>query len=151
MLRSRENGSAGIDLRLLQAAVEATGEAILITTADLDEPGPVIVYANPAFTKLSGYDAAEAVGRSPRFLQGEGTERTALDRTRASLEAGEAFQGEALNYRKDGTAYRVEWLITPVREATAASRTGSRRSATSPSAAPARTGRRCWCASCTTG
>lgn len=103
------------DPRLLQAAVEATGEAILITTSDLDEPGPVIVYANPAFTKLSGYDATEAVGRSPRFLQGPGTDRTALDRTRAALEAGEAFQGEAVNYRKDGTTYRVEWLITPVR------------------------------------
>ena len=116
MSRAGENGSVGIDLRLLQAAVEATGEAILITTADIDEPGPVIVYANPAFTKLSGYDATEAVGRSPRFLQGEGTDRTALDRTRASLEAGEAFLGEALNYRKDGTSYRVEWLITPVRD-----------------------------------
>ncbi|MCJ2086707.1 PAS domain-containing protein [Methylobacterium sp. E-005] len=106
-----------IDLRLLRAAVEATGEAILITTADLDEPGPVIVYANPAFTKLSGYDAAEVVGRSPRFLQGPATDRAALDRTRAALKAGEAFQGEALNYRKDGTTYQVEWLITPVRDA----------------------------------
>jgi PAS domain S-box-containing protein len=105
-----------MDLRLLQAAVEATGEAILITTADLDEPGPVIVYANPAFTKLSGYEAREVVGRSPRFLQGEGTDRAALERTRASLMAGEPFQGEALNYRKDGSTYMVEWLITPVRD-----------------------------------
>ncbi|WP_419545579.1 HWE histidine kinase domain-containing protein [Methylobacterium oryzae] len=105
-----------MDLRLLQAAVEATGEAILITTADLDEPGPVIVYANPAFTRLTGYDAREVVGRSPRVLQGEGTDRPALDRTRASLMAGEPFQGEALNYRKDGSTYIVEWLITPVRD-----------------------------------
>ncbi|MFC6791260.1 HWE histidine kinase domain-containing protein [Methylobacterium komagatae] len=117
MSRAGEDGADGIDLRLLRAAVEATGEAILITTADLDEPGPVILYANPAFTKLSCYEAEEAVGRSPRFLQGPGTDRAALDRTRASLEAGEAFQGEALNYRKDGTTYRVEWLITPVHNA----------------------------------
>ncbi|MEE7441869.1 histidine kinase [Methylobacterium oryzae] len=110
------DGSGGVDLRLLQAAVEATGEAILITTADLDEPGPVIVYANPAFTRLTGYDAREVVGRSPRVLQGEGTDRPALDRTRASLMAGEPFQGEALNYRKDGSTYIVEWLITPVRD-----------------------------------
>lgn len=117
MSRIGDDKPVGVDLRLLQAAVEATGEAILITTADLDEPGPVIVYANPAFTTLSGYDAAEVVGRSPRFLQGEGTDRAALDRTRAALQAGEAFQGEALNYRRDGTTYRVEWLITPVRDA----------------------------------
>jgi PAS domain S-box-containing protein len=76
--RAGDEEADGIDLRLLRAAVEATGEAILITTADLDEPGPVIVYANPAFTKLSGYKAAEAVGRSPRFLQGPGTDRAAL-------------------------------------------------------------------------
>ncbi|MCJ2021809.1 PAS domain-containing protein [Methylobacterium sp. E-065] len=113
---AKDDGSVGVDLRLLRAAVDATGEAILITTADIDEPGPVIVYANPAFARLSGYDAAEVLGRSPRFLQGEATDRAALAPMRAALTAGEAFQGEALNYRKDGTTYTVEWLITPVRD-----------------------------------
>jgi PAS domain S-box-containing protein len=111
------DGSGGIDLRLLQAAVEAAGEAILITTSDLDEPGPTILYANPAFVRLTGYRTEEAVGRSPRFLQGPQTERAALDAARRSLTAGEAFQGEAFNYRKDGSTYRVEWLITPVWDA----------------------------------
>lgn len=110
------SGPGDIDLRLLKAAVEATGEAILITTADLDEPGPRIEYANGAFVRLSGYQLDEVIGRSPRFLQGLRTERAKLDRARASLECGEAFQGEALNYRKDGSTYIVEWLITPVRE-----------------------------------
>ncbi|MFK5595667.1 HWE histidine kinase domain-containing protein [Methylobacterium sp. HMF5984] len=104
-----------MDLRLLRAAVEAAGEAILITTADLDEPGPIIVYANPAFARMTGYEAHEVTGRSPRFLQGPGTDRALLEGTRAALTAGNAFQGETLNYRKDGTAYMVEWLITPVR------------------------------------
>ncbi|WP_071000362.1 HWE histidine kinase domain-containing protein [Methylobacterium sp. C1] len=106
-----------VDLRLLRAAVEASGEAILITSAELDEPGPRIEYANPAFTRMTGYAAHEVLGRSPRFLQGPGTERAELDRLRAALEAGEPGQGEALNYRKDGSTYVVEWLITPVREA----------------------------------
>ncbi len=112
-----ENGPGADDLRLLRAAVEATGEAILITTADLDEPGPRIVFANPAFTRLTGYTAHEVTGRSPRFLQGPQTDRATLDRIGAALSAGEAFQGEALNYRKDGSTYAVEWLITPVRNA----------------------------------
>ena len=112
-----ETGPGAADLRLLRAAVEASGEAILITSADLDEPGPRIEYANPAFTRMTGYEAAEVVGRSPRFLQGPGTEREPLARARAALEAGDAFQGEALNYRKDGSTYVVEWLITPVRGA----------------------------------
>jgi PAS domain S-box-containing protein len=105
------------DLEVLHAAVEASGEAILITSAERDEPGPRIEYVNPAFTRLTGYEAHEVLGRTPRLLQGPGTERVVLDRMRAALAAGEAFQGEALNYRKDGSTYMVEWLITPVRDA----------------------------------
>ena len=104
------------DAGVLLAAVEASGEAILITSADLSEPGPRIKYANPAFTAMTGYRADEVIGRTPRFLQGPATERAVLDRMRTALMAGEAFQGEALNYRKDGSSYMVEWLITPVRE-----------------------------------
>lgn len=103
------------DLRLLQAAVEASGEVILITTAELDEPSPRIVYANPAFTRMTGYELAEVLGRSPRLLQGPATDRKALDGLRASMQAGEPARGEAVNYRKDGSTYTVEWLITPVR------------------------------------
>jgi PAS domain S-box-containing protein len=65
---------------------------------------------------MTDYTLAEVVGRSPRLLQGPGTDRAALDRMRATLVAGEPYQGEALNYRKDGSTYMVEWLITPVRD-----------------------------------
>ncbi|MCJ2035580.1 HWE histidine kinase domain-containing protein [Methylobacterium sp. J-068] len=104
------------DPDVLLAAVEATGEAIIITSAVLDEPGPTIEYANAAFTRMTGYAADEVLGRSPRLLQGPLTDRAVLDRMRAAFLAGEAFQGEALNYRKDGTTYVVEWLITPLRD-----------------------------------
>ncbi|MBL7406405.1 PAS domain-containing protein, partial [Escherichia coli] len=79
------------------------GEAVLITSADLDAPGPYIEYANPAFTRMTGYEVREAIGRSPRFLQGPQTDAAVLDRMRAALKAGVAFQGEAVNYRKDGS------------------------------------------------
>lgn len=101
---------------LLLAAVQSTGEAILITSADLEEPGPRIEYSNPAFTRMTGYEAGEVLGRSPRFLQGPLTNQAALDRMRSTLVAGEPFQGEAINYRKDGSTYVVEWVITPVRD-----------------------------------
>ncbi|WP_236960371.1 HWE histidine kinase domain-containing protein [Methylobacterium durans] len=105
------------DLDVLFAAVEAAGEAVLITSAELDEPGPRIEYANPAFSRMTGYEVSEVIGRTPRLLQGPGTERAVLDRMRTALAADKPFQGEALNYRKDGTTYFVEWLITPVRGA----------------------------------
>lgn len=103
-----------VDLRLLRAAVEASGEAILITSAELDEPGPRIEYANPAFTRMTGYAFDEVVGRSPRLLQGPETDRAVLDRVRTALGAGDGVREEVLNYRKDGSIYRVEWIITPV-------------------------------------
>ena len=100
----------------LSAAVEATGEAILVTSADLSEPGPIIAYANPAFTRMTGYAQSEVVGRAPRFLQGPLTDRNKLADMKRTLLAGEPFQGEAVNYRKDGSTYEVEWLITPIRD-----------------------------------
>ncbi|TDH57968.1 PAS domain-containing protein [Dankookia rubra] len=103
--------------QVLSAAVEAVGEAILITSPDLASSGPRIEYANPAFTRMTGYALNEIVGRSPRILQGPNTDRAMLDHLRAALAAGRSFQGEAVNYRKDGTEYVVEWLITPVRDA----------------------------------
>ncbi|MCJ2056296.1 PAS domain-containing protein [Methylobacterium sp. J-048] len=103
-----------INAAFLRAAVEATGEAILVTSSDLSEPGPIIEYANPAFARMTGYSQAEVIGRSPRFLQGPLTDPASLAAMKRALMAGEPFQGEAVNYRKDGTTYAVEWLITPV-------------------------------------
>ena len=104
------------DLAVLLAAIEASSEAILITSADVDEPGPQIEYANPAFTQMTGYESHEILGRTPRFLQGPLTDRNLLQRMRHALQAGERFQGEAANYRKDGSTYMVEWLLSPVRD-----------------------------------
>ena len=80
-----ETGPARPDLEVLFAAVEASGEAILITSAELNEPGPRIEYANPAFMRMTGYAAPEILGRTPRLLQGPETERAVLDRMRETL------------------------------------------------------------------
>ncbi len=103
-------------LTLLKVAIEAVADAVLVTSPELDPPGPVIEYVNPAFTAMTGYAADEAVGRSPRFLQGLRTDRAVTDRLRAELAAGGPATGEAVNYRKDGSEYVVEWLITAVRD-----------------------------------
>ncbi len=103
---------------LLQAAVEQTRDAVLITDACLEKPGPHIVYVNPAFAQMSGYAPAEILGLSPRILQGEGTNRGLLDRLRTNLAAGEPFQGETTNYGKGGRPYHVEWQIGPIRDQT---------------------------------
>ncbi|MBL8908637.1 MAG: PAS domain S-box protein [Rhizobiales bacterium] len=97
------------------AVLEAASESILITTADLDRPGPEIVYVNPAFEIMTGWTAAEVIGNSPRFLQGEKTDHAKFAGMRETLEAGQRWEGQAVNYRKDGTQFIMEWSITPLR------------------------------------
>jgi PAS domain S-box-containing protein len=58
---------------LARMVLEQAPEAILITTADRNPPGPTIVYVNPAFTRLTGYWLEEVVGRSPQILEGPNT------------------------------------------------------------------------------
>jgi PAS domain S-box-containing protein len=100
---------------LLAAALLQAHDAVTITTADLDRPA--IVFVNPEFTALTGYAAAEVIGKTPHLLQGPGTDRTVLDRLRRDLAAGRCFEGEALNYRKDGSEFWLQWRIAPVRDA----------------------------------
>jgi len=66
---------------------------------------------------MTGYARDELVGATPRILQGPGTDRAVMVRLRAALAAGEGFHGEGINYRKDGSAYLVDWTIDPVRDA----------------------------------
>lgn len=105
-------------LRLLSSAIEQSKESILITDANLDQPGPAIVFVNPGFTQMTGFTAAEAIGQTPRILQGPQTDPEVLLRLRRCLERGEVFSGEAINYRKDGTPFWLEWQIAPLQDAT---------------------------------
>ena len=100
---------------ILEAAVEQSGSPVCITTAELDFPGPITVYVNEAFTRLTGYTREELVGATPRIHQGPSTDRTELDRLKATLRAGNSFQGSIWNVRKDGAPYQVEWTVTPLR------------------------------------
>jgi len=102
--------------QLIATAIEQVNDAILITTSELNPPGPQIIYANPAFTKMSGYTLREVLGQTPRMLQGPQSDRAELDRVRHTLERGETYAGEIVNYRKDGSSYILQWHITPVRD-----------------------------------
>lgn len=102
-------------LRLIRAAIEHVNDMVIITEPEIDLPGPRIVYANPAFERVTGYRAEEMVGQTPRILQGPATSRAVLRNVRAALEAGRSFDGETVNYRKDRTPYIVQWHIAPVR------------------------------------
>jgi diguanylate cyclase (GGDEF)-like protein/PAS domain S-box-containing protein len=100
---------------LLADAMRHVREAVLITTADLDPPGPAIVYVNEGFCRMTGYAREEVIGKTPRILQGPKTDRSELDRLRRQLSLGGPFDGEIVNYRKDGSEYVIEWYVVPLR------------------------------------
>ncbi|HEY9628881.1 MAG TPA: PAS domain S-box protein [Coleofasciculaceae cyanobacterium] len=102
-------------LRLLQSVVMQAKDPIIITEATpLDLPGPRILYVNQAFTKITGYEAEEALGKTPRILQGEKTDPEALSKIRTALEAWQPVVVELVNYCKDGTEFWAELSIAPV-------------------------------------
>ena len=102
-------------LRLLQSVVVNTNDAVIITeAAPIDEPGPRIIYANEAFTRITGYQSDEVLGKNPRILQGPKTDQSELQKIRRALAGWESVTVEVINYRKDGTEFWNEFSIVPV-------------------------------------
>ena len=101
-------------LSLLEQAIKHDYDSIVITELNLEKPGPKIVYVNDGFTRMTGYSKEEAIGKTPRILQGEKTDRHVLDRLKERLIEGQAFFGHTVNYRKDGTEFINQWDIHPL-------------------------------------
>ncbi|UOY00613.1 SpoIIE family protein phosphatase [Blastococcus sp. PRF04-17] len=97
---------------LRERAVIATDITFAIT--DPRQPDNPLVWVNPSFTRITGYEAEEAVGRNCRFLQGPATDPEAVTEIRTALAAGRGVTTTLLNYRKDGTAFWNQLSISPV-------------------------------------
>ncbi len=106
MDRDKEIEHAG-----LVAAVEQAADAVVVTNA-----AGLIQYANPAFTALTGYTVAEALGRNPRFLQSDETPQGLYRDLWNTIQSGQDWKGELTNRHKNGTLYREEMHVTPVED-----------------------------------
>ena len=107
-----------ISLEIFQQLAQSTNDVIVVTlAAPLGPPGPIIVYVNPAFTALTGYDADEVIGRSTRLLHGPKTDPQTVAAVRAAMEAQRPTRVEQLNYRQDGEEYWIDTNIVPLRDA----------------------------------
>jgi PAS domain S-box-containing protein len=87
-----------------------------VTIADARLPGRPLIYVNEGFERMTGYSAAEALGRNCKFLQGPGTDAVAVTEIRAALDDKRECLVEILNYRQDGTPFWNRLSISPVRE-----------------------------------
>jgi PAS domain S-box-containing protein len=107
-----ERTGAEAALRLQSAALEVVANGVVIT----DRNG-IIQWTNPAFTSLTGYTAAEAVGRNPRDLLRSGKQDREFYKTLwDTILAGQVWRGELINRRKDGTLYTEEMTLTPLQD-----------------------------------
>ncbi|MGK0397484.1 MAG: PAS domain S-box-containing protein, partial [Candidatus Azotimanducaceae bacterium] len=99
-----------VGLKLLKVLAENSFDSILITDATAKGK---ITYANKAFKKLTGHEPSEVVGKTPRILQGKGTDKKVIDRLSVALKSGGKFEGKAINYKKDGTPFIMYWRVLP--------------------------------------
>jgi PAS domain S-box-containing protein len=103
----------GLMKRLFEVTITHSFDAIMITE---NKSGYPIVFVNQSFTDMTGYERDELIGQSPTILQGPKTDRDVLDRLRRDISEGKIFHGRAVNYRKDGSEFIMEWKIAPVRD-----------------------------------
>ncbi|MFQ5501951.1 MAG: ATP-binding protein [Phycisphaerae bacterium] len=98
-------------LRIRTTAIEAAGDAIMVTNRD-----GIIEYVNPAFTHAVGYTPEEAIGcQTSIFKSGKHDEAFYQNLWQTVLE-GKDWHGEMINRRKDGSLYPEELTISPVKD-----------------------------------
>jgi diguanylate cyclase (GGDEF)-like protein/PAS domain S-box-containing protein len=95
--------------------VESSPEGVVLV--DAQNPECPVIYANRGFESLTGYSAAELLGRNLRFLQADDREQDGRHRLREALGKGESCRVLLRNYRKDGTVFWNEMTVMPLLDA----------------------------------
>ncbi|MEM1172100.1 MAG: EAL domain-containing protein, partial [Cyanobacteria bacterium P01_H01_bin.35] len=99
-------------LQLMKRAIDSSNNGIVITDAtQADNP---IVYFNPSFQRLTGYETEELMGKNCRFLQGKLRYQPAVSKLKDSILQGQECHVILQNFRKDGTEFWNEVFIAPV-------------------------------------
>lgn len=111
--REEERTKIEETLRLREQALEQVPQGVLIS-----DENRLTTYVNASFTKLTGFAKSEIIGHKCAILQGPGTNPKTVLKMRKALDAGQPFNGEILNYRKDGQPFWNELSIAPIHDKT---------------------------------
>ena len=104
-----------LDADFYRRLLETSPEGVVLV--DARHPDQPAIYVNPAFEALTGYAAADLLGRNLRLLQAEDREQDARHRLREALRLGESCRVLLRNYRKDGTLFWNEMTVLPLLDA----------------------------------
>lgn len=115
-----ENGRDAHPIRALnrhalEQIIAASSAGILV--ADAQNPQLAVVYVNPAYEKLTGYDSAELIGRPWALLARPAESEAGAEALRAAIQRGEACRARVTDLRKDGAALASEVSVTPLHNA----------------------------------
>jgi diguanylate cyclase (GGDEF)-like protein/PAS domain S-box-containing protein len=97
--------------RLLESSPEG------VALVDAQNPENPVIYVNPAFEALTGYPAADLIGKNLRLLQGDDRDQDARHRLREAMARGEACRVLLRNHRKDGRVFWNEMSVIPLVDA----------------------------------
>ncbi len=100
-----------INAKLLQLVIEASNDGIVVAEQGDDN---ILIYANPAFQRLTGYEVDEILYQDCRFLQADDRDQPGLETIRNAVRSNMPCRQIIRNYRKDGSAFWNELSITPV-------------------------------------
>jgi PAS domain S-box-containing protein len=102
-------------LKLLETAITHTKDSVFITEPDLNDGNiPKIVYVNPAFSVMSGYNSNEIIGKSPNVFKGPNSDNEEYEKLVDAIKNKEDCQLETISYTKDKKEYWVNLSMLPV-------------------------------------
>ena len=103
-----------LDARWVIEGLEHLQEMVVVTSTGKDGDELRILYVNAAFERVTGWSRSEAVGRSPKFLQGPRSDPSILGAIKQALDEERALEVELVNYTRAGRAYPTRLHIQPV-------------------------------------
>jgi len=109
VFRERSSGDRDREFRTFRNLVEHAGHAIYVTDTD-----GTIEYVNPAFTRHTGYEPEQVIGETPAVLNSGEMSDEYFVSLWETLCAGEVWEEEIVDRRKDGTHYHAHQTIAPV-------------------------------------
>lgn len=109
-----DDPSKNLSTDLLIEAIERSRSPLILTDNTLDD-NPII-YCNQAFLDLTGYLMKDIIGKNCRFLQGDDSNRETITGLRQAVEKGESIRVDIKNYKKDGTPFWNDLIISPIKD-----------------------------------